>query len=231
MNRVFIGVDSRQPIAYNVLQWSIHVHAKKPVIVQPLIIDQLPVVRRGLTEFTFTRYLAPYLCGFEGFAIFMDADMLVLEDINELFDSFDDPDGPAVRVMKDQPAFEWPSLMYFNNHKCDQLTPGYINDERTKPNGLEWARGIGTLPHRWNVMTRASVDDDIPDNAAVLHFTEGLPCFYETRNTIGADDWKSAQKQMNGTVTWEKLMGGSIHAEPVLRRMLAEYKGGGNVIR
>jgi len=222
-NRVFIGMDRRQPVGFNVAQWSIHANAKRPTLVQPLIIDQLPVVRRGLTEFTFTRFLVPYLCNFEGFAIFMDADMVVTQDINELFDSYDDPYGPAVRVMKGQPKFEWPSLMYFNCAKCDMLDPGYINDTSNDPASLGWADRIGELPPRWNVMTLASESTELPDNAALLHYTEGLPCFFETQHTNGADVWKRAYQDMNRTVNWRDLMGKSVHAKPVLHRMISRY--------
>jgi len=80
MNRVFVGVDPRQPLGYNVLQWSIHRHAKKRVSVEPLMLPKLPITRRGLTEFTYSRYLVPYLCGYEGSAVFMDADIVVTGD-------------------------------------------------------------------------------------------------------------------------------------------------------
>ena len=36
------------------------------------------------TEFTYTRFLVPYLCGYQGKAIFIDCDMLCLGDIAEL---------------------------------------------------------------------------------------------------------------------------------------------------
>jgi len=36
------------------------------------------------TEFTYSRFLVPYLCQYEGKAIFMDCDMLCLGDIKEL---------------------------------------------------------------------------------------------------------------------------------------------------
>jgi len=37
------------------------------------------------TEFSFSRFLVPYLCGYEGKAIFMDGDMLCRSDIAELW--------------------------------------------------------------------------------------------------------------------------------------------------
>jgi lipopolysaccharide biosynthesis glycosyltransferase len=112
MLNIFIGVDVRQPIAYTALQSSIIARASVPVSITPLLIDSLPITRRGLTDFTYTRYLPPYLMGYKGTALFLDADMIVLEDIKELFDLADD--RYAVQVVKAKDRFEWPSMMLFN---------------------------------------------------------------------------------------------------------------------
>ena len=42
------------------------------------------------TEFSHTRFLIPELMGFNGWALFMDADMIFLSDINKLFELRDD---------------------------------------------------------------------------------------------------------------------------------------------
>jgi len=104
MTRVFVGFDERQPVAYNVLQHSLHRYAKGRVQVEPLMLDKLPITRRGLTQFTYSRFLVPYLCNYEGAAIFMDADVVVKADIGELLAQADGVS--AVQVMKDQHKFE-----------------------------------------------------------------------------------------------------------------------------
>lgn len=92
--RIFIGYDSKEPIAYHVLAHSIITRASGPVTITPLV---QPVLRaaglytraRGATEsteFSMTRFLVPYLAGYKGDAIFMDCDMLCLGDIYELVD-------------------------------------------------------------------------------------------------------------------------------------------------
>ena len=75
MLRVFIGYDDRQPVAYNVLQFSIATRSSRPVTITPLIINQLPIKRTGLTPFTFSRFLVPWLCDYQGTALFLDIDM------------------------------------------------------------------------------------------------------------------------------------------------------------
>src|SRR5262245_17221099 len=88
--RIFIGYDSKEPIAYHVLSHSILRRATQPITIQPLALSHLKRVYtrdRGpleTTEFSLTRFLVPYLCNFEGMAIFMDCDMLALADIGDV---------------------------------------------------------------------------------------------------------------------------------------------------
>lgn len=215
-HRVFIGYDPRQPLAYNVLQHSIARHASHPVAITPLILRQLPIKRRGLTEFTFSRFLVPYLCGFKGRAVFMDADMVVTGDIAELFES---DDMNAVSVMQDQPAFEWASVMVFNCGSCLRLTPEFIDDEKNKLFDLAWAPYVGKLPQEWN----HCVGYQEPKEAKLYHYTQGLPCWPETRGLPEDAAFDEEVDLLTGSVSWNDLMGQSVHREPVLRRMLRRY--------
>ncbi len=62
--QIYIGVDSRQPIAFTALAHSIMWRSSKPVSIAPLVLHQMPVQRRGLTEFTYSRFLIPHLMGY-----------------------------------------------------------------------------------------------------------------------------------------------------------------------
>lgn len=84
MLKVFVGFDERQRVSFTTLATSIYETATRPVVVSPLVLRTLPITRRGLTPFTFSRFLVPWLCEFQGAAIFMDADMLLASDITEL---------------------------------------------------------------------------------------------------------------------------------------------------
>lgn len=215
--RVFIGYDPRQPLAYNVLQHSIVRHSSVPVSITPLILRQLPIKRRGLTEFTYSRFLVPYLSGYVGKSVFMDADMVVTGDIKELFDSTDA--RCAVSVMQEQERFEWASLMVFSNTCCQQLTPKFIEDKDNALFDFAWAPSIGPLPPEWN----HCVGYQEPKEAKLYHFTQGLPCFPETKGLPEDEAWEAERKRMVGTVEWKELMGNSVHAKPVLQRMLRKY--------
>jgi hypothetical protein len=217
--RVFIGYDPRQPLGYNVLQHSIVRYASEPVSITPLILSQLPLKRRGLTEFTFSRFLVPYLCDYVGTAIFMDADIVVKGDIVELFKTAR-PSEYSVQVMQDQPRFEWPSVMLFNNMCCRQLTPAYVDDEANNPYEFEWAKDrVGSFPAEWN----HCVGYQTPKEAKLYHYTQGLPCWMETAGLPENGAWLEEHADLTKTVSWKELMGRSVHAKPVLKRLFEYY--------
>lgn len=216
--RIFIGYDSRQPLAYTVCRSSIERYAKERVQIEPLRLDWLPITRKGLTDFTYTRYLVPWLCNYQGYALFMDGDMIARENILDMFEG----NVASVSVVKGARRFEWPSLMWFNNAKCDQLTPEYLNDEVSKPQSFEWAYKVGELPAEWN----HCVGYDKPNpTAKIIHFTAGIPHFPETKDCEHADAWREELAYATSSVNWETLMGKSVHRdivkpatpEPVLR--------------
>lgn len=72
MIRVFIGYDPNETIAWHVLSHSIHVRSSRPVSITPLMLSQLKEEmwreRNSLqsTEFSFSRFLVPYLCNYQG---------------------------------------------------------------------------------------------------------------------------------------------------------------------
>lgn len=207
MLKVFIGVDPRQPVAFNVLANSIVRHASKPVAITALSLKTLPIKRRGLTEFTFSRFLVPYLCGFEGTALFLDADMVVTGDIAELFAQ---ADGSAVQVNKDQAQFEWPSAMLFDCAKCSKLTPEFVEDRANVLYDFKWASGIGAFPAEWNKAVGYAPSGT---DAKLYHFTKGIPVWKETRGNVEDAVYFEAMKHMLFTVSHQELMGNSVHVK------------------
>jgi hypothetical protein len=215
MLRVFIGYDDRQPVAYNVLQFSIATRSSRPVSVTPLIISQLPITRAGLTPFTFSRFLVPWLCDYQGLALFLDIDMLVLGDIAELFDLIDDN---ALMVSKNRLKFEWASVMLFNCGHPDNrtLTPDYVQASENIM-ALGWTDRIGDLPREWNHL----VMYDEPKPAKLVHYTAGIPCFPETKDLDYGPEWMNELKAAMAAKSWQTLMAKSVHAKPVLERLRA----------
>jgi lipopolysaccharide biosynthesis glycosyltransferase len=216
--RVFIGFDPREDVAFSVLAHSIHRHASQPVCVTPVMLSQLGAVYRRArnplqsTEFSFSRFLTPWLCGYEGWAVFMDCDMLMLDDIARLWALRDE--RYAVQVVKHvhvpkedtkflgavQTKYEkknWSSVMLMNCARCTALTPEYVNTAT----GLElhqfkWLgddRLIGEIPSRWNHL----VGYDAPRaDAALVHYTIGGPYFEEYRDCEYAAQWWAERDEM-----------------------------------
>lgn len=89
--KVFVGTDAAQMIGVKVLEYSIKKYASISVEVQPIDDSRIPVPKdpanRSRTGFSFSRYAIPGLCGYKGRGIYMDADMLVFDDILKLWNT------------------------------------------------------------------------------------------------------------------------------------------------
>ena len=220
MIKVFIGYDPRETVAYNVLCHSIMERASEPVSITPLKLDQLDGLmwreRHNLqsSDFSFSRFLVPHLADYKGWALFMDCDMLVLDDMAKLWALRDDK--YAVQVVKHdhnpsektkflneiQTKYEkknWSSVMLLNCAKCGALTPDYVNTA----SGLElhrflWLEDdnlIGDIPHRWNHLV--DYDPEVPvSEVSNLHYTTGGPYFEEYADCGYADLWNQERDRM-----------------------------------
>ena len=218
MLRIFIGYEEKQPIAYHALCQSIIDNSSVPVAITPLVLDALPIKRKGLTNFTYSRYLVPYLCEFKGKAIFLDSDMLVLGDIAELLQYSSAP--VSVVPFKNQMIFERPSVMVFNNEKCTELTPKYIDDENNHPQSFDWAENVGELPKEWNYLVGY---DEFYEGVKLIHYTQGIPAYKECRDCDFAGKWFMAQDKVNHYVSWLEILGRSVHAKHVLKKLSDKY--------
>src|SRR5207237_1121984 len=103
--RLFVGTDSTQRLAARVLEYSIKCHSSMSVDFVPMCDVPVPLPRdprnRPRTGFSFARFLIPSLCGYQGRAIYLDADMLVFDDISKLWDL---PLGEAGVLCAEQPT-------------------------------------------------------------------------------------------------------------------------------
>jgi lipopolysaccharide biosynthesis glycosyltransferase len=215
--RLFAGYDPNEAAGYHTFCHSVITRASEPVSITPIIKNQFPEWKReqedGATEFSFSRFLVPYLCGYRGHAIFVDgADMLCRGDIAELWELRDH--SKAVQVVKHAeyepeavkmwnqenrayPRKNWSSVMIMNCefHHSHELTPENV----AKQSGswlhrFEWTTDnrIGALPPEWNVL----VGHHDALNAKLLHFTNGLPEVYPLN---GIEDvlWDAERAAMN----------------------------------
>jgi lipopolysaccharide biosynthesis glycosyltransferase len=210
--RVFIGYDSKESAAYHVLASSILRRATVPVAIIPLTRQSVSGVylrERGpteATEFSMTRFLVPYLSGYQGRSIFMDCDMVCRVDIGDLVRELDAQPDKAVWCCQHDyvpkwltkfngneqtkyPRKNWSSFMVFDNAKCRALTPEYVNTATgLQLHRMLWTSDdrIGSLPLAWNWL----VGEYEPNDAAkILHYTLGTPCFSDYAACDQADVW------------------------------------------
>lgn len=213
--QVFIGYDKHEPIAFHVLSHSIMRRASHPVSVTPLYLPQLQAMavydrQRGpteSTEFSLTRFLTPYLSGWQGVSIFMDCDMLCLGDICQLERmALDEPYNDVFVVKHDYtpktttkflgqkqtayPCKNWSSVMVFNGHRSPvrRLMPSLVSTAQPRYlHRFEWADSVGELPLHWNHL----VGEYVPNpSAKLVHFTLGGPWFHEYADCEYADLWR-----------------------------------------
>lgn len=223
--KVFVGWDSREDIAYQVCKHSIITRQHNAQVV-PLKQHELrekgwytrPLDKLASTEFTFTRFLIPELANFEGWALFMDCDMILTTDIKELFDQAND-DYAVMCVQHDYtpkegtkmdgqkqtvyPRKNWSSVMLINcGHPSNKkLTQDLVNDPEINGAYLHrfsWLKDeeIGRLDHTWNYLVGVYDDIDVPK---LIHYTEGGPWFENYRDCKFNELWKAElQVMMNG---------------------------------
>lgn len=223
--KVFIGYDSREDIAYKICKFSIERRTKFCEII-PL--NQQDLKNQGIykreidslssTEFTFTRFLVPYLCNYKEWVLFCDCDFLFQIDIKELFNQIDDQyavmvvkhnynpsEGIKMDGQKQIPYFRknWSSLILWNcSHIANKkLTPDLVNTESGQYlHRFQWLddKFIGSLNHEYNWLVNwySTPKDGIPK---AIHYTEGGPWFDNYKDCEFSAHWK---KEL---VEYEKL--------------------------
>jgi hypothetical protein len=215
MIRVFTGYDAREAIGWHVFVHSLLRHASQPVAVHR--VDNCGV-QQGTNAFTFSRFLVPWLAGFQGRAIFADAaDMLCQTDIALLDALFDQ--SKAVQVVRHQYQTRNPRKYLGTSMEADNLdydrknwaslmliNCGHPAWRWSSPGAVECMRPlamlqfgflrdceIGSLPPEWNVLA----DESQPtDGAKILHWTAGIPAFPRYADAPGADLWQAERARM-----------------------------------
>lgn len=207
---IFIGYDTRETIAYHVCSNSIIRTASCPITTTPLALPLLTnyteVHTDSSNQFIYTRFLVPYLMNYNGWAIFIDGDMVVQEDIKQLWELRDD--SKAVMVVKhnyktkqsikylgskneDYPRKNWSSVILWNcGHPANKLiTVDYVKSKTGSDlHQFKWLADelIGELPIEWNWLAD---EYGVNQNAKLIHYTLGTPCFKEYSQTPMADVW------------------------------------------
>jgi len=233
---VYIGYDNREPIAFDVLASSIKLRTEQDVKIfkldhrvlrkqrrftRPWLIDADTGNFRDLidgkpfsTEFSHTRFLVPDLQDYQGWALFMDCDMIFQSDIKKLWELRDNRFAVMVvkhnhkgqesklkmddRVQLNYHRKNWSSFVMWN---CAHPSNRRMNCARvnmwsgTQLHCFSWLSDneIGELPKSYNWMAGVSPVDVAPD---VIHYTEGGPWFENCLDVPLADLWVKEYKLM-----------------------------------
>lgn len=218
MISVFIGYDSKVKIAYHVLAESILKHSSEPVSIHPIYLPNFKKIHNrkqnilASTEFSFSRFLVPYLMNYQDWAVFMDSDMVMISDIAELWQLRNEKYAVQVCKHRYTPNAEkkflgntqtiyakknWSSLMLMNCSQCKTLTTDYVNTaiglELHQFKWLKDERLIGEIPLEWNWLVG---EYPYNDNIKNIHFTEGGPYFKEYRNCQYSKEWYKIYNEM-----------------------------------
>jgi lipopolysaccharide biosynthesis glycosyltransferase len=215
--KVFIGWDSREVDAYNVCVKSLKEHASQELDITPIVRDTLIETgeyyrlqpEAGSVEFTYTRFLTPYLADYNGWALFIDCDFLFTKDVAELFAMTDDEYAlmcvkhdyvPRNAVKMDgqkqvsYPRKNWSSCILWNcGHPSNKaLTKDIVSEESGAfLHRFQFLKDeeIGELPLEWNWLEGEYDKPETPP--AVIHFTNGGPWFENWQDVDYAELWRS----------------------------------------
>lgn len=219
--RIWIGWDSRFPIVSDVLAYSLRKYGNYNFDIK--FIKKYDIIRAGFkikndpkatTEFTYTRFLVPYIAtGMgDGWSLFMDNDMLCYENITNIIQELIETAEKKILFVRKHdyqpanttkmygceqtsyPRKNWSSMMLMNNFEMfkrwqlkvvQQCDGARLHQFKDIPDEL-----IGDLPEGLNDLTHKT------DKTKILHFTEGGPWFEQYKDCPHAEDWLNTLKEM-----------------------------------
>lgn len=234
----WIGFDAREAAAFAVAKFTARTRTRWPIPINGVVLDQLR--ERGLytrptevrdgrlwdvisdapmsTEFSISRFAVPLIAK-EGWALFMDGDVLVRRSLSDLFaqadptkavmvvkHDFDPPEGEKMdgqaQVRYDRKG--WSSVMLLNcAHPANAaLTPEVLNTWPGRDlHAFRWLEDeqIGELDPKWNWLVGHS---DPAIDPAICHFTEGVPSMPGYEQQPFADEWRAELADWAGARDW-----------------------------
>ncbi|MDR6671383.1 glycosyltransferase [Rhizobium sp. 1399] len=220
--KVFIGYDPVESVAWHTMAHSILSKSSRPVAFIPVNLQNLKSIYyrerdpKQSNDFSFTRFLVPFLCNFEGYGIFFDCDQMLRTDIAEIFKAVEEQPDKALYVVQHDyqpregikylntvqyayPRKNWSSVVLWNcAHPSNRgVTAEFVNTATALDlHRFTWLQDdeIGELNVRWNWLVGEY--DEPPADVKNVHWTIGGPYFNEYRNSDFADEWFAERDRM-----------------------------------
>lgn len=175
--RVFVGVQSKQWLSFELLRYSIQRRTKGSLEFQDLRFLPLKEKVRKFGGFFIQRFAVPELCNFQGKAIYLDACTLVLDDLlNLLHLEMGGKGALAHSVVEGHPeSGRYTSVMLLDCEKLKEWKlsewvtkmekdpTAYTNTLKALPNGFATS-DFGDLPSAYN-------QRDLLEGTKIFHYS------------------------------------------------------------
>ena len=222
---VYIGYDPKESVAWHVLAQALMETSSSPLAIHPVNLRNYStyfkrdVDQQQSNEFSFSRFMVPFLQNYSGIAVFMDCDMLVRSDITELFSIAKANQDKAVHVVKhdyvpkdkvkflgqqqfNYPRKNWSSVVVWNcSHPANKKVDlDFVNSGTgAELHRFSWLKDseIGELDLYWNWLVGEYSSSLAFDKVRNVHWTVGGPYFNEYSNVEFSDEWFEMEKKMH----------------------------------
>ena len=214
--RVYIGTDASQRLGARVLDYSLQRHTPTPVLCDTMDAVTPPTPRdptnQARTEFSFKRFAIPKLAGHRGRAVYLDADMLVLRNFLELWNTpfegatvlhaaSSDPGRPAQFsvMLLDCETLDWDLHGIIAGLDRGEYDYGGLmrdlcieSPERVRP----------AIPAEWNSLERVE-----PGRTGLVHYTDMRTQPWVSSRNANGDLWVSYLRDAldEGFIQWQEV--------------------------
>ena len=231
---VYVGYDPKESIAWHVMAQSLIETSNQPIAIHPVSLKNYGrIFKRSIdnqqsNEFSFSRFLVPYLQNYSGIAVFMDCDMLLRSDISELFEIAEINSDKAVHVVKHDyspkdkvkflgkvqyayPRKNWSSVVVWNcSHPANKKLDLEFVEKGTgaELHRFSWLKDeeIGELDLSWNWLVGEYQDKSPEQFVKNIHWTTGGPYFNEYAHVEFNEEWKMMETKMKRCDQLEPLL-------------------------
>lgn len=169
--RICIGTEPKMRIPEKVLMYTIRKHTSRPVAFFRMLGNFWDDAPTGVTGFSFRRWMIPEFFDHKGFAIYLDADQIVLDDIAKLWSFKDESPNAVWCAYKGKRPLT--SVLLINCAKCKswKMVPTWLKSRELNRRQVMHGKWIRPRPldlgYEWN-----HIDLYKPGETKLLHYSD-----------------------------------------------------------